>query len=433
MRRKSQRPSTSLYFGWVIVAAGTLNSALLLGFVFYSFGSFVKPLTQELGFPATLVAFGFALQRLQSGLFAPLAGILIDRFGARRVGLVGTAIYGTAFVLFSRVEQPWEFLLASALISLGQSLCTLANFSTVLMAWFQRQRARAVSFTMAGTGAGALLVAPLTWIMDDIGWRGALLGIGIAIWLIGFATTAALRRRPELYGWGPDGDPLDPLDAPQAEADPQRVPVAPPSSPGVGTREAMRSVAFWLLFLSTWLFSFSNLGWIVLQFPALEEKGFSTELTGQAVAAYGIASIAARLGIGWIGDRLGRGPLFAASFLLQGAGLGIFACADSVMTLLPYYVFYGAGHAAYVITSQTAVADYFGTYRFATIRGVLGVAGATGGAIAPVLGARLFELGGSYGPAFAIFALASVIGFPTVLLAERLNPALGHSLTETPS
>lgn len=415
----------------MIVGAGTLNSALLLGFVFYSFGGFIKPLTEELGWPATLVAFGFGLQRLESGVFAPLAGILIDRFGARRVGLVGTAIYGTAFVLFSRVERQWEFLLVSGLIALGQSLCTLANFSAVLMAWFQRQRARAVSFTMAGTGAGALLVAPLTWIMDDVGWRGALLGIGVAIWLVGFATTAVLRRRPEPYGWAPDGDPLG---APQAEPAPQRVPFPPPgSAAGVGAGEAMRTAAFWLLFLATLLFSFSNLGWIVLQFPALEEKGFSTQLTGQAVAAYGFASIAARLGLGWVGDRLGRSRLFAASFLLQGTGLGIFALADSVTTLLPYYVFYAAGHAGYVITSQTAVADYFGTHRFATIRGVLGVAGATGGAIAPVVGAHLFELGGSYDPAFAIFALASALGFPTVLLAERFDPARRSAGAKTPS
>ena len=80
--------SPRFFYGWIIVGAGTLNSALLLGLVFYSFGGFMKPLTQELGRPATLVALGFSLQRLGSGLFSPLAGALIDRFGARFVGLV---------------------------------------------------------------------------------------------------------------------------------------------------------------------------------------------------------------------------------------------------------------------------------------------------------------------------------------------------------
>lgn len=417
-----------LFFGWIIVGAGTLNSALLLGLVFYGFGGFMKPLTQELGWPATVVALGFSLQRLESGVFAPLAGALIDRFGARRVGLLGTTIYGAAFVLFAHVEAQWEFLVVSGLIALGQSLCTLANFTTVLMSWFHRLRARAVSFTMAGTGAGALLVAPLTWIMAEIGWRGALLGLGIAIWVVGFTTTATLRARPQPYGWAPDGDPLraPPLHLADSSG-PQ-----PAAGLGLGAAEATRTPAFWLLFLATLLFSFSNLGWIVLQFPALEEKGFSTQVTGQAVAAYGFASIAARLAMGWVGDRLGRGRLFAASFLFQGIGLGIFAFADSVATLLPYYAFYGVGHAAYVITSQTVVADYFGMHRFATIRGILGVAGATGGAIAPVLGAWLFELQGSYVPVFTGFALASALGLPAALLSERLNPARLANAPETP-
>jgi len=211
--------------------------------------------------------------------------------------------------------------------------------------------------------------------MEEIGWRGTLVGLGVVIWVVGFATTATLRSRPEPYGYRPDGDPLGAVQADSAtSSDSGR----PPTSTELGPAAASRTAVFWLLFLSMLLFSFSSLGWLVLQLPALEQKGFSTQLTGQAVAAYGFATVLARLGLGWIGDRLGRGRLLAASFILQGIGLGIFTLADRPVTLLPYYAFYGVGQAAYVITSQTVVADYFGTRHFVTIRGILGVVGRAG-------------------------------------------------------
>ena len=176
------RSQGRLFYGWTIVAAGTLNAALLVGLVFYGFGVFMEPLTRELGWSATAVAFGFSLQRMESGLFAPVAGYLIDRFGGRWVGFVGTAIYGAAFVLFSRVETLWDFYLASLLIALGQSLGTLANFTATLMRWFQRLRVRAVSFTVAGTSLGTALVYPLVASVGHFGWRETLFGMGMMIW-----------------------------------------------------------------------------------------------------------------------------------------------------------------------------------------------------------------------------------------------------------
>ncbi len=416
--RSYRRP----FYGWTIVGAGTLNASLLVGLVFYGFGVFMEPLTQELGWSATAVAFGFSLQRMEAGLFAPVAGYLIDRFGARRVGFIGTAIYGAAFLVFASVETLWDFYLASLLIALGQSLGTLANFTATLMRWFRRLRARAVSFTVAGTSLGTAAVYPLVAAVEHFGWRGTLIGMSVVIWVVGFATMATLRPDPERYGLRPDGDPPDSLPGPGevASAAPAQNPAA--ATAGVGASAAMRSSSFWFLLLANLMCSFSNLGWVVLQFPALEAKGFSTSLASGAVGAYGIVSIGARIGLGWFGDRFGRARLFTASFLLMGLGLAVFAAAQSFAALLPYYLLYGLGHAAFVITSQTVVADYFGTHRFATIRGWLGTSSAIGSAAGPLVGAWLFDQSGSYDGAFALFAVVVVLGAPAALLADRRKP-----------
>lgn len=420
-RRTPRRTRPPLFFGWAIVGAGTLNASVLMGLVFYGFGVFMEPITREFGWTAAAVAFGFSLQRMEAGLFAPVAGYLIDRYGPRRVGFVGVAIYGTAFIGFARIESLWEFYLVSVLIALGQSLGTFANFSASLMRWFQRLRARAVSFMMAGTGIGTLAVYPLVACVEHFGWRDTLLGMSVLIWIVGFSTVATLRVGPEPYGLRPDGEPPEPA---LRTSDGTREPDRDPTLQGISAAAAMRTASFWLLLVANVAFGFSNLGWVVLQFPALQAKGFSASLASSAVAAYGIASIATRLGLGWYADRMGRAHLFAASYAFMGAGLAVMAVAQSFTALLPYYLLFGLGHAGFVITSQTIVADYFGTYRFATIRGWLGTLSSLGGATGPIIGAWIFDSTGSYDWAFATFAATATLGLPAALLAEKFRPHL---------
>lgn len=406
-----------LFYGWYIVGAGTLNSALLLGLVFYGFGIFMEFLIGELGWAPAAVAFGFTLQRMEAGLFAPVVGYLIDRFGPRPVALVGVAVNGAAFLLFAGVQSLLQFYAASLLIALGQSMATVAPFTTSIVYWFQRLRARAVSFMMAGTGIGTIGVYPLVALIESIGWRGALVVVGLLIWVVGGATVMTLRTRPEEWGSAPDGDlPDDRTTAPMGPEDQLQ------RTGGVETREALRSPAFWFLLTSALVFGFANLGWVVLQFPALQAKGLSAGLASAAVALYGVASIAIRIAVGWFGDRLGRQRMLLGSFALQSLGLAVFAAADRFSHLLPYYFLYALGHAAYIIAYQTIVADYFGTRRFATIRGWIGMISSIGGAAGPPFGAWIYEVTGSYDLAFAVFAAVVLVGVPAMWLADRYRP-----------
>ena len=414
-----------LFYGWYIVGASTINAALLLGMVFYGFGVFITPLTDDLGWATAAVALGFTFQRMQAGLMGPLAGYAIDRLGSRPVALVGVAVVGVGFLVFAGVQELWQFYAASILIAIGQTMGTGAPFSAALMHWFCRYRARAMAFMIAGTGLGALSIYPLVAVVEAVGWRTTLVLVAALVWVVGGLTALVLRRPPQHYGLLPDGaavvDPADPSD-----------PAESSETHGLGVGEALRTRAFWLLLATGMLFSFATLGWVVLQFPALESKGFSTSLASAAVAVYGFAAIGSRLAIGWYGDRIGRQRLFLWGFLLQAAGLVIFALADVFWQLLPYYFIYGVGHAAYMVTSQTIVADYFGTYRFATIRGWMGMLGSLGGASGPVIGALIFDSSGSYTLPFLLYAAAVLAAFPVVFFAARARPRLRARVPDVP-
>ncbi|MGB7845337.1 MAG: MFS transporter [Candidatus Acidiferrum sp.] len=99
----NQRPR--IFYGWWIVATAALG--LCLGaapIIVFAFGVFFKPLGQEYHAGRGAISFAFTLQNLAAALFAPLTGRLIDRFGARKVILPGTAIFGVMLLSFKGVH-----------------------------------------------------------------------------------------------------------------------------------------------------------------------------------------------------------------------------------------------------------------------------------------------------------------------------------------
>src|ERR1700744_4650695 len=95
----SQRPR--IFYGWVIVFTSAIG--LLLGYapVFvYSFSVFIKSLAQDFHSSRTSISFAFTLANLTQSIAAPLVGRLVDRFGAHKLILPSTVIFGLVLISF---------------------------------------------------------------------------------------------------------------------------------------------------------------------------------------------------------------------------------------------------------------------------------------------------------------------------------------------
>ncbi len=74
-------------------------------------------------------------------------------------------LVGGGFLLLASVQHLWQFYVAAVIVSFGQSTGSLGPVGAAIMHWFRRDRARALSFMMAGTGLGAFTVYPLNLIV----------------------------------------------------------------------------------------------------------------------------------------------------------------------------------------------------------------------------------------------------------------------------
>ena len=406
-----------IYYGWYMALAGAASNFLVLGITLFGFGVFITPIREETGWTLTQISLAFSIRSFESGLLAPFTGFMVDRLGARRMAITGLIALTIGLVLFSQSRTIWVFYAASLVMALGQSLGSFTPFSAALMNWFSRQRGRAMGLVSTGNGAGGLAAPVLAAMIAMIGWRETALVAALVVLVIALPLAMTLRDRPEPYGTGPDGVPLETASTGGAGARSY----VPTTLSGFEVREALRTPAFYLLALASGLGGAILVTWIVHAIPHLEQKGFSLQAAALIVGLYGVVQIAMRFALGWAGDVLGRRRMFIGAFLLVAVGWLVFneLSPSRLWLVLVYYLTFASGHAMFVVMSQTIVADYFGTRRFATIRGLAQSTAMPLGLSMPVFAGWIFDRNGSYEVAFWIFAALAVVAALLLALIRR--------------
>src|SRR4051812_50140695 len=107
-------------FGWrtpaVILVCGCLISIFTFG-PRSTFGFFLQPMSQELGWGRDVFALAVAIQNLLNGVGQPFAGAIADRFGTLRA-LIGGAVLYTAGLILILVEPTPRLLHSSVWVGL---------------------------------------------------------------------------------------------------------------------------------------------------------------------------------------------------------------------------------------------------------------------------------------------------------------------------
>ncbi len=110
----------------------------------------------------------------------PVLGVMLDRYGPRRVQIVLVALAALGAALFGLATSLPELILARILIGLGFADGLMAAVKAFTL-WFPRQRwALVTGFHMMAGGAGAMAATlPVQWSLSVMSWQG------LFFWLAG--------------------------------------------------------------------------------------------------------------------------------------------------------------------------------------------------------------------------------------------------------
>jgi MFS family permease len=195
-----------IFYGWWIVGALFLIATYVTGIVFFGFSAILDPIASEFGWSYAQISVAASLRGVESGLLSPLVGWLIDRWGPRKLFIMGIAITGTGLLLLSRINSLATFYAVFFFISIGLSVCTNVIPMTVVGYWFRKRVSIATGVVVSGTACGGLLLPLVTSAIDTYGWRMAMVGIGIIALVVFIPIALIIRHKPEQYGYLPDGD-----------------------------------------------------------------------------------------------------------------------------------------------------------------------------------------------------------------------------------
>jgi MFS family permease len=139
-------------YGWVLVAVAFLAVSVSFGpVIVFTFGVFLRPLSEEFGWSRGEISTAFSVAALTVSMVSPIIGRLTDRIGPRAVVLLCASVYCLAFGSLARLSAAlWHLYAAYIVIGLVGNGETQLPYSRAITEWFDRQRGFELSLMMTG-------------------------------------------------------------------------------------------------------------------------------------------------------------------------------------------------------------------------------------------------------------------------------------------
>lgn len=373
-----------IFYGWFVVIA-----AFAIGFVgfgcAYTFGAFADVLQHQFSASRGAVSLVFSLAGFLYFSLGVVTGPLADRWGARRLAIVGMLLVGAGLMLASFAQSLLQVELSYGLgVGLGIG-CAYVPALGAVQRWFSRRRGFASGLAVSGIGAGTLIVPPLAALLiHDFGWRNAYFALGVLAALVGSGMALLIVNDPHERKLHPDGD---------LPASPHTDGTAPT---GLSIREAVRSRAFKGLYAACLVCSFALFVPFVHLVPYALDHGISQPAAVLLLSVIGVGSTAGRFMLGGAADRMGRQQALLATFVAMALTLCSWVAAHKFWQLALFAFSYGVFYGGFVALLPALTADYFGRRNVGGIMGILYTSVAFGTLAGPSTVGYIFDLSHSY-------------------------------------
>jgi MFS family permease len=409
------RPSNGIFYGWWNVAASFVGLSLSYAmFTIFAFGVFLKPLSQEFGWQRDAMSFAYTVTNLTIVGSSVLLGILIDRFGVRRVLIPSVALMGLAVASMSLLTgNIYHYYAMYLLIPLLGAGTLPASYSRTIVAWFFRRRGVALGIALAGFGVGAALIPSVgQMLISSYGWRAAYLVFAAIIFVVALPVSYFLiRETPQEMGLEIDGDAY----SGRSDVD-----------FGLSAAEASKTGSFWLILIPFLLVGVGVASVIAHLVPMLTDRGVSPQLAASCQTSLGIGLILGRMISGYLMDRF-FAPYVAAIFTLMFVvGVSMLALGVGGLMVFAAAIFVGLSLGSEISETAYLVSRYFGPKAYGVIYGFMFAAFQLGSAVGPPAMGRYYVLAGDY--VNALWVLAA-LGLAAAVLVASLGtyPRLKHS------
>lgn len=365
------------HYGYVIVGCCFLIMFVIVGLVMSCAGIFYKPVSEELGIDVGKFGLYMSLNFLFSTLTLSFAGKLLEKYSARIILTLCSAMIAATFMAMSQFYAVWQFYVAGAVFGITLAFLLYLGFPTLLNRWFKTRMGVFIGICSAGSGIGGVLFNPLAgFLITEYGWRMTYLIFGVVIMVIVTPVLGLfLRDYPKDKGLKPYGEPILsdtvstlPYETQSAES-------------GIEYAHAIKMPIFYGLVVFAFLMNATaTLNVFVPTY--MQEIQFSVEQASFVASAVMVGVTVGKILLGMINDRSTLyGILTTIGLGISGLILLLMGRAGITLSIIGGFLF-GWAYAGVSVQTPMLVRSVFGNKNYARIYSNVSMAIAIGGAIA---------------------------------------------------
>jgi predicted MFS family arabinose efflux permease len=182
----------------------------------------------------------------------------------------------------------------------------------------------------------------------------------------------------------------------------------------------MRTPALWLISAAAIGESSAATAAVAHAVPHLRDLGHTLTAAAGAFSLFGICSIAGKLSVGFLCDRLEPRYVWVPCIVMMGVAIWVATIAESTVAMYLFTGMLGFGSGAALTSWHATIANYFGPASFASILGAQMPFNNLLAAAAPFLVGLAYDAQRTYVPAF--YVVASIALLAAVLLMAAKPP-----------
>ena len=396
----------------------------IVGLALYGLPLYYDFMVRDFGWSRTQVTSGNALSKLLVGpIFGFAAGWCVDRFGPRRLMIAGVLMAGVALIGLGRMSALWMFYLFYLVNALGYVCGGPLPNQVLLSRWFDAGRGKAMGFAYLGIGVGGAVVPLLSAaLVNAYGWRIALQVIGVLIIVLALPFAYFVRESPDdarlkgsRSGQGAsDGARTSPTGARAFPLDGAR------GRQASGFSAVLKTPAFYLLAIAS-MCSIAAVGGANqhLKLYLSLDRGYSQGDAARIISLVLTLSIAGRLFMGWLADRIPKKQVMLIIYLLVAASIPLLFLASFPGAMYAFAVVFGLGLGGEYLIIPLIAAELFGVKVLGRLLGVVLTADGVAEAVSPLLVGYLRDVTGSYRTGFFGLILIALAGAAAVAALPR--------------
>jgi MFS family permease len=371
------------------------------------FPNLVTVFSDEFGWSRGTIASIFSVAAIVNGISNPVAGLLFDRWGARKVFALGFAVSGSGLILTGYATNIWHLYIGLGVcMGFSASLCGNVTNSSLVSRWFNKNLPLALSIIFSAYGIGSFIGFSISQLLiRNLGWRTAEIYIGI--FLLSLILVLLVLPWKKLSA----GQEIEPLK--QQNESTQTV-------EDHTFKSAIKTPAFWGLLL---IFFFTGNGTYATLFQSVTyiiDRGLSPIEASFNVGLTGLLVTPGMIIFGYLLTRYNIIIISAATHIITTLSilfLYLFSGPETHYLLILFILFFGATAGTRASIVGSLAARIFYGRNFGVIFGSIAIGGGLGVACGSFMSGWIFDLTGSYGASFFYAAICMMAGaLPTMLV-----------------